>query len=93
MKQKETKILVAIIAVILIVGAIMIFTKGLAFELKYKDSQKVEMNVGKEFDKKDMKEITTEVFENQKVIIQPIEIYKDAVSITTSSITEDKKTI
>lgn len=91
MKQKETKILVAIIAVILIVGAIMIFTKGLAFELKYKDSQKVEMNVGKEFDKKDMKEITTEVFENQKVIIQPIEIYKDAVSITTSSITEEQK--
>lgn len=38
-----------------------------------------------------MKEITTEVFENQKVIIQPIEIYKDAVSITTSSITEEQK--
>ena len=27
----------------------MIFTKGLAFELKYQDSKKVEINLGKEF--------------------------------------------
>lgn len=33
MKQKSTKILVLMIAIILIAGAIMIFTKGLAFEL------------------------------------------------------------
>ncbi len=91
MKQKETKILVAMIAIILIVGIIMIFTKGLAFDLKYQDSKKVEINLGKEFEKKDIKEITNEIFGKQPVIIQAIEVYKDAVSITTTEITEEQK--
>ena len=59
MKQKETKILVVMIAIILVLGTIMIFTKGLAFELKYQDSKKIEVNLGKEFEEKDIKEITT----------------------------------
>lgn len=91
MKQKETKILIAMIAIILVAGAIMIFTKGLAFELKYQDNKKVEINLGKEFQEKDIKEITNEVFEKQPVIIQAIEVYKDALSITTTEITEEQK--
>lgn len=92
MKQNSTKILVALIAIILIVGAIMIFTKGLAFELKYQESQKVEINLGKEFEENDIRIITNEVFEKQKVKIQAIEVYKDAISITTTQITEEQKT-
>lgn len=69
----------------------MIYTKGLAFELKYQDGKKVEMNLGKEFKEKDIKEITNEVFADQPVIIQAIEVYKDAVSITTTEITEEQK--
>lgn len=92
MKQKETKILIALIAIILIVGTVMIFTKGFTFELKYQEAKKVEMNLGKEFQEKDIKEITNEVFKNQPVMIQAIEVYKDAVSITTPEITEEQKT-
>lgn len=91
MKQKETKILIALIAIILILGTIMIATKGIAFELKYQDSQKVELNIGKEFEEKDIKNITNEVFGKQPVMIQAIEVYKDAVSITTTEITEEQK--
>ena len=50
MKQKSTKILVILIALILIVGAIMIGVKGLAFELKYQNGKQVEIDLGKEFD-------------------------------------------
>lgn len=92
MKQKETKILIALIAIILVVGAIMIFTKGLAFELKYQETQKIEVNLGKEFNEADMRVITNEVFGKQNVRIQAIEVYKDAVSITTTKITEEQKT-
>ena len=87
MRQNETKILVALIAIILVLGAIMIFVKGLAFELKYQETQKVEINLGKEFEESDIRTITNEVFEKQKVKIQAIEVYKDAVSITTTQIT------
>lgn len=92
MKQKSTKILVLMIAIILIAGAIMIFTKGLAFELKYQDNKKVEVNLGKEFTESDIRTITNEVFGEQQVIIQAIEVYKDAISITTTQITEEQKT-
>ena len=91
MKQKSTKILVALIAVILVVGSIMLFVKGLAFELKYQDNQKIEVNLGKEFNENDIREITNEVLGNQPVIIQAIELYKDSVSITTTQITEEQK--
>ena len=91
MKQNSTKILVILIAIILVVGSIMLFAKGLAFELKYQDNQKIEINLGKEFNENDIREITSEVLGNQPVIIQAIEVYKDAVSITTTQITDEQK--
>ena len=91
MKQKEIKVLVAIIAIVLVVGAIVIFTKGLAFDLMYRDSKSVELNLGKEFSEKDLRDITNVVFGDQEVIIEPIEVYRDAVSITTTEITDEQK--
>ena len=87
MKQKSTKILVILIALILIVGAIMIGVKGLAFELKYQNGKQVEIDLGKEFDIKDMQSITNEVFGKQAVLIEQIEVYKDAANIITTDIT------
>lgn len=91
MKQKEMKILVALIAIILVVGSIIIFTKGLAFDLQYCDSKKLELNLGKQFKEEEIKEITNEVFGKHPVMIQAIEVYKDAVSIITTEITEEQK--
>ena len=91
MKQKSTKIIIALIAIILIAGIVMTFTKGLKFNLNYANSKKIEINVGKEFEEKDIKEITDDVFGKQPVLIQAIEVYKDAVSITTTEISDEQK--
>ncbi len=91
MKQKSTKIIIALIAIILIAGTIMLCTKGLVFGLNYEDSKKVEINLGKQFEEKDIKEITNDVFGKQPVLIQAIEVYKDAVSITTTEISDEQK--
>ena len=91
MKQKSIKILTALIVIILVVGAIVLFTKGLAFDLNYSESKKVEINLGKQFEEKDIKAITNEIFKDQPILIQAIEVYKDAVSITTTEITEEQK--
>ncbi len=91
MKQKSAKIIIALIAIILIAGTIMLCTKGLAFGLNYEDSKKVEINLGKQFEEKDIKEITNDVFGKQPVLIQAIEVYKDAVSITTTEISDEQK--
>ena len=91
MKQKSEKIIIALIAIILIAGTIMICTKGLVFGINYEESKKVEINLGKQFEEKDIKEITNEVFGKQPVLIQAIEVYKDAVSITTTEISDEQK--
>ena len=91
MKQKSVKILTALIVIILVAGAIVLFTKGLAFDLNYSESKKVEINLGKQFEEKDIKTITNEVFKEQPILIQAIEVYKDAVSITTTEITDEQK--
>ena len=69
----------------------MLFTKGLAFELKYQEAQKIEINLGKTFEESDVRAITNEVFGKQKVKIQAIEVYKDAISLTTTQISEEQK--
>lgn len=90
-KNKSTIILALLILVILVAGVIVTCTKGFAFDLNYANSKKVELNIGKQFERKDIKEITDQIFGNQKVQIQEIEVYKDALSITTSEITDEQK--
>lgn len=93
MKQltKFNKIIIAIIVVLIIIATIITATIGFEVELKFKDSQKIELYLEKEFEMSDIQNITNEVFKNQKVIIQKIEVYEDALSITASEITEDQK--
>ena len=91
MKQKITKILAVIIAIIIIIGIVITATKGLNFNIKYRANNSIEFNLNTEYSESDIKEITNEVFGNQEVIIQPIEVYKDALKITTSEITDEQK--
>lgn len=93
MKQltKFNKIIIAIIVALIIIATIITATIGFEVELKFKDSQKIEIYLEKEFEMSDIQNITNEVFKNQKVIIQKIEVYEDALSITASEITEDQK--
>ena len=92
MKHKSTIILTIMIVTILIAGTIRIFTKGLAFDLKLQDTQKVEMVIGQKFEKKDIKDIAHEVFGKQPVLISTVEVYEETASITTTQISNEQKT-
>lgn len=90
--KNKTKILIAIIAIIIIVGFTITLTIGLNFELKYQDTKRVELNLGKDFEMSDIKAITNEVFANKEVIIQKVEVFEDTVSIQAKDISEEEKT-
>lgn len=89
--SKKTKILSIIILLIIIAGIIVIATKGFNFDLKYEQSQKVELYIAKEFEINDIKAITDEVMGEKQVIIQKVEVFEDTVSITAKEITEEEK--
>ena len=93
MKQlnKSRKFIIVLIALVIIVGIVMIVVKGFNFDLKYQKSQKVELYLQTEFNISDIKQITDEVFGNQKVMIQKVEVFEDSVLITTTSINDEQK--
>ncbi|MCI8759967.1 MAG: hypothetical protein HFJ34_02400 [Clostridia bacterium] len=90
--SKKTKIVSVLIAIIILVGMIILFTKGLNFDLKYQEAQKVQLYLQKEFEIEDIKQITNEVLPNQNVMIQKVEVFEDTISIIAKEITNEQKT-
>lgn len=89
---KNKTLLIAIIGIIIVAGIIVIATSGFNFDLKYQKSQQIQLNLKKDFEISDIKQITDEIFGKEQVIIQPVEVYKDAVAITAKEITDEQKT-
>lgn len=85
------KIFYGVSLLIIIFGIIMMLTVGFNFSLRYQDNTRMELNLGKSFDIKDIKQITDEVFGKQKVILQKVEIYEDTVAVTTTEVTDEQK--
>ena len=88
-KSKQLKIILMLL--VIIAGIAMIAVKGFNFDLKYQDTQRVELYLKTEFNISDIRQITNEVFGNQKVMIQKVEVFEDSVSITTTSISDEQK--
>lgn len=88
-KSKQLKII--LIALVIITGIVMIAVKGFNFDLKYQNAQRVELYLKTEFNISDIRQITDEVFGNQKVMIQKVEVFEDSVYIMTTSISDEQK--
>lgn len=91
LRKNKEKILIALVCIILIAGIAMVIIKGFNFELKYQDTQKIEIYLNKEFNISDIKNITNEILKDKPVMIQKVELYEDMVSITSNEITEEQK--
>ena len=88
---KKSKIIITIITLIIIAGIIVTLTVGLNFDLSYKDSNRIELYLQKDFNVSDIKQITDEVLQGEEVIIQKVEVYEDTVSIRAKEITDEQK--
>lgn len=81
----------AVIAIIIIIGIVIIVTLGLRFDLMYRDHVTVDVNIGKDFEANDIKNIVKEIIgKDKEIIIQKVEIYQDIVSIGVESILEEQ---
>lgn len=89
--SKKTKIIFTIIAIIILIGIAITCTIGLNFDLRYRDSKRMELYLEQEFNISDIKQMTDEVMPGKKVIIQKVEVYEDTVSITAEDITDEEK--
>ena len=89
--SNKNKIIYGLAILIIIIGLIVIISKGFNVGIDYRTSQKIEIYIGKEFDINDIKSIVKEIFGKQEVSIKKVELYGDMVSISSKEITEDQK--
>ena len=89
--MKNKKIIIICLLIVLAIGVIMIAVKGLRFDLTYSDAKQLNLYINKQFEVKDVKQITNEILGNKPVKIRKIELYQDAICITASEITEEQK--
>ena len=89
--NKKTKIIALLIAIVIIAGLIVTLTVGLNFDLRYQEAKSIQLYIQKEFEINDIKQITDEVFGNQTVRLQKVEVFEDTVNILVKDITEEQK--
>lgn len=89
-KKKKTICAILLISIIIIIGIVMVVLFGFNKQLKYKQTQSVEIYIEQTFDYNKIKEIANEVL-GRNNIVQTIEIYEDMVVIRAESISEEQK--
>ena len=91
MKQKNIKIIsIAIIALIILAGIVVVGIWGFKKELRFEQSQSIDVYVGQSVDESKIKGIVHDVLGTNSMT-QTIEIYKDMVTIRAKEITDEQK--
>ena len=91
MKQKNKKIIIsAIIALTIILGIVVINVWGFYKELRYAESQRIDIYVEQTVDAKKIKDIANEVLGLHNMV-QVVEVYEDMVTIRAKTISEEQK--
>ena len=91
-EQKSTKkIIYCIMAVIIIIGAIVCYTKGFNVDLQYSSKQKIVISNNTVFDKTKVEEIAKEILKDRKVRVQEIGRFSNVVEIVSTQITDEEK--
>lgn len=91
MNQRNKKIIIsAIIALIILAGIVVVGIWGFNKELRYEQSQKIDIYVGQSIDEAKVKGIANEVL-GMHNMVQTVEIYEDMVTIRARSISEEQK--
>ncbi len=87
------KLFYAILICIIIAGAITIVAVGLKADMFYGKNVRIDVYLGKEYNRNDVEQIAKEVFGTNKIMIQQVEYYGDMFSLTIPQDVEeiDKK--
>lgn len=84
------KIIYGILACIIVIGAIITFTIGLNVDIIYSKNVEIDVYIGKVVNLDEVKQIAKEVFSNEKIRVQEIEMFHDMVSITMEDKTDEE---
>jgi len=91
MKQNNKKIIaIAVIALVILAGIVVVGIYGFNKELRFSQSQRIDIYVEQQVDEEKVKNIADEVL-GMHNMVQTVEIYKDMVTIRAISISEEQR--
>ena len=91
LKGKNKKILaIIIISLIIIAGTIVTIILGFNKELKYSQTQSIDVYIEQQVDRNKIKDIANEVL-GKNNIVEVVEIYEDMATIRAKTISEEQK--
>lgn len=88
--MKKMKIIPILMTAFILVGVVITCIFGLNFDLLYAEHKQINVQIGQEFDNKEMKELVKEVVGNKTITIQKVELYEDMVSIGIKDISSEE---
>lgn len=86
MKKNLYIILICVVAI----STIIVIFKGFNVGLKYSENTTITINLKNDYNISDIRKITNEVFQKEKVIIQKVEFFKETVKITVKSVNDEQ---
>ena len=88
--MKKKYLVGLVFCIIIIVGIILTATIGLNLNLMYSNHKSIDIYLEKEFDNNDIYIIAKEVFGNEEVKVQKVELYEDIASIIVKDATDEQ---
>lgn len=84
------KIIYAILISIIIAGSVIIGTIGLKADIIFSKNAQIDVLVGETFNFEEIKTIVKEVFTDERIVVQEIELFEDMFSITLEDRTDEE---
>ena len=88
--SKKSKILCVILVIIFIVAIISTAIRGLNVSIEYAEGTSIVFDLGKQYDKKDIKQIAKEIWPNESIFVQKVEVYDESVLIKVSQVNDEQ---
>ena len=88
--SKKSKILCVILVIIFIVAIISTAIRGLNVSMEYAEGTSIVFDLGKQYDKKDIKQIAKEIWPNESIFVQKVEVYDESVLIKVSQVNDEQ---
>ena len=88
--SKKSKILCVILAVIFIAAIISTAIRGLKVDINYSEGVTMVLDLGKEFETKDIRDIAKEIWSGKDVLVQKVEVYDESVSVKVPELNEEQ---
>lgn len=88
--SKKSKILCVILAVIFIAAIVSTAIRGLKVNISYAEGTTIVFNLGKQYETKDIKNIAKEVWNDNAILVQKVEVYNESVAVKVPNFSEEQ---